>query len=151
MINFENIINSLETINISNEKYYKLCDLRRGLIPLKDEKIEVTDFILTPYYIYQGKRLELYEYEFNMVLVEKNNLEEYLLTLTGKKSIEEVPNSIKERQKFCYVEVMQDNKTVDVFCLINYIDYLLDNSEIRYQIEKVFGIFNTEELFFELF
>uniref|UniRef100_A0A0N5B1M7 Colicin_E5 domain-containing protein n=1 Tax=Syphacia muris TaxID=451379 RepID=A0A0N5B1M7_9BILA len=47
---------------IPNEKYYNLNDFLRCLNSLDDETIKAEDYILTPYYIFKGKRMELYEW-----------------------------------------------------------------------------------------
>lgn len=99
MKRLEDIIQVLGVKVISNEKYYNLNDLREYLNNLNDEMIEVEDYILTPYYIFMGKRMELYEYELNIVSDKKHSFEKYLLDLTGKQSISDIPNSIIERKK----------------------------------------------------
>ena len=150
MKRLENIIQSLDVNIVSNEKYYKLNNLREYLSSMLDKNIEVSDSIFTPYYIAEGKRMELYEYELSIVTETEQSFEEYLLTLTGKQSINDIPDNIKARQKACRVECIQGTETVKVSCLIEYIDYLLNNNDMQCQIKKCFDFFCIDNLFFEV-
>ena len=86
MKRLEDIIHVLDTKIVSGEKYYTLNDLQECLNGLNDEMIEAEDYILTPYYIFMGKRMELYEYELTIVADKKQSFEEYLLNITGKQT-----------------------------------------------------------------
>ncbi|MDE7446197.1 MAG: hypothetical protein K2N15_10945 [Lachnospiraceae bacterium] len=151
MKRLEDIIQVLGVKVISNEKYYNLNDLREYLNNLNDEMIEVEDYILTPYYIFMGKRMELYEYELSIVADKKQNFEKYLLDLTGKQSISDIPNSIIERGKNCYIECEKNTQMMKVVFLKEYINFLLFNDDIQCQIKKFYDFFSTENIFFEIY
>lgn len=149
MKKLKEIIQQLKLIKISNEEYYRLIDLKQSILLLDSDKIEVSDCILTPYYIQDNRRLELYEYEFSLRVVNNLNFNGHLLELTGRKNIYDVLPHIIERQKVCYVELLDD--ALDIKVIKKYIDYLYDSKEVRNQVETCFGNFNINQLFFEIY
>lgn len=149
MKSLKEIIQNLKMTKVSNEEFYRLIDLKDNLLSVNNKKIEVSDFIITPYYIQDNRRLELYEYEFNLRIVETVNFNKHLLEFTGKQKIEDVLPSIIEIQKECYVEIF--DTIIDIQIIKEYIDYLFNNKDIKNQIEEYFGSFSIEKLFFEIY
>lgn len=149
MKNLQTIIMNLNVTKVSNEEFYKLIDLKDTLILLNSKEIEVTDFVITPYYIHNNTRLELYEYEFNLRIMKNADFNKYLLELTGKQNIEDILPSIIEIQKKCYVEIL--NNILDINIITNYINYLCHNEDTKNQIERCFKDFNVEQLFFQIY
>ena len=115
---------------------------------LNDEMIEAEDYILTPYYIFMGKRMELYEYELTIVADKEQSFEEYLLDITGKQSISDIPGSIIERRKNCYIECEKNTQMMNVGGLRRYINFLLFNDDLQCQIKGCYGFFSTDNMFF---
>lgn len=149
MKNLQEIIRKLNLIKISNEEFYKLIDLQKSLLLLDGEKVEVSDIILTPYYIQDNKRLELYEYEFSLRIIENPDFNKHLLKLTGKENIDDILPNVIERQKVCYIELSE--KVLDIKVIKKYIDYLYDCKDIKNQIKSCFEIFNINQLFFSMY
>ncbi len=150
-MNFKDVIQVLDVFNISNEEFYKLVDLKEYLVSMKEDNIESSECILTPYYIHENKRLELYEYELNIRKVEKADFEKYLLELTGQKNMEDVPRNVIEVQRNCHIELENDNSFLSINSLIQYVDYILNNVDVRTQVKDCFGSFNVEEIFFAFY
>ena len=151
MRRLKDIIQVLETRIVSNEKYYNLNNLQECLNSLDDEMIEVEDYILIPYYIFMGKRMELYEYELNIVVDSKQSFEKYLLGLTGKKSVSDIPNNIIKLRKNCYIECEKNTRTMKVALLRKYINFLLHNDDIQHQIKEYFDFFDIDNMFFSMY
>jgi len=150
MKNIEEIIQSLETVKISNELLYNIGQLENALNSLDENEVEVLECILTPYYVKEGKRLELYAYELNIKQVEDYNYDKHLLELTGKEKIEDIPFNIIERQKNCYIEILK-GKSLEKIRLQNYINYLYSSLDVHNEVKDSFGSFAKEQLYFELY
>ncbi len=151
MKRLEDIVQSLEAHMVSNEKYYRFDVLLEQLNCSCNELIEIEDYILTPYYISMGKRMELYEYELKIVADKKQSFERYLLDLTGKRRIDDIPNSIVERQKICYIECEPVGFMIRADRLKKYIKFLLYNNDIQCQIKECFGLFKIDNMFFAIY
>ncbi len=148
---FKDVIQALDVFNISTEEFYKLIDLKKHLISMDKDNIEVQECILTPYYIHGNKRLELYEYELNIRKVEKLNFEKFLLNLTGQKDIKNIPENIIELQKNCYIKLENDNTFLSINILHQYVDYIINSIELQNQIKDCFGLYNVEEFYFAFY
>lgn len=144
------IIQALPCITISNEKYYKFSDLLKCLSDKECNMVEVEDFILTPYYISGGRRLELYEYELNVLADGEQCVEDYLLALTGKQSIQDIPGNIVQTKKQCYMLFDRNRSKIDASQLIGYLRFVLTNSDVQNQANNCFGSFDADNLYFEI-
>lgn len=151
MRRLEDIIQALDVKIVSNERYYKLNDLQKYLNGLNDEKIEVEDYILTPYYIFMGKRMELYEYELSIVSDNKQSFEEYILDFTGKQSISDIPESVIERKQNCYIKCEKNTQVIKAASLREYINFLLFHDDIQCLIKEYFEFFSTDNMFYEIY
>jgi len=151
MQNFQNLIESLKPIKISNEKLYNVAELEEKIKVLANSKITISDCILTIYYVDEGKRYELYEYELSVDVVKEKDFGGYLLRLTGKETIDEIPPMIIERQKKCHIEILKSEQTLDKFALEDYLEFVINSPELKKQITQVFGTFAKEKLYFEIY
>ena len=151
MQRLQSIIESIETIKISNEKLYNMVELREQIAKLTDSEIMVDDCILIPYYVNHGKMYELYEYELSIDIVEKKDFNKYLLKLTGKKAIDEIPVSVIERQKKCHMEIFKEEQNLGKPIMENYLKFIMNSSELQSQVIQVFGKFAKEKLHFEIY
>lgn len=151
MQNLNNVVHSLDTQIISNEEYHRVKDLLEHLNNLSDPLIEVEDSILTPYYVFQGRRMELYEYELRISTNAEQNFEEYVMIATGKKNINEVPFDVLQLKKKCYIESEEYTHTVNIKRLNEYLEFLLFNDNIEAQLKEYLGYFDNENLFFEIY
>lgn len=103
--------------------------------------------ILTPYYI-DKKRYELYHYE--LFIDEKMTFEDYLLKKTGKKALEEVPESIVKLRKKCFISLESVNKDIE-FKILEYLEMLLNDKDLSNEINGVFNSFDKKNLYIELY
>ena len=104
-----------------------------------DFKLEMEECLITPYYIQDNKRMELYQYEF--CCTDEFDFEKYILKLTGKEKIEDISEGIRCLRKSCFL-------TCDKLGgLIDYLKFLLDNKTLKKEMEKVFGHYSVENLY----
>ena len=151
MRNLMDIVHMLDTRVVSNEKYYKLKDLNNALNAISDRFIEVDDNVITPYYVSAGKRLELYEYELKIWNDSQEGFEEYILKLTGKKNLNDVPNEVMQRQKRCMVAYDNNSQKLRISRLKKYLCFLLRDEELKKQVESSFGAFDEDNLYFDVY
>lgn len=67
-------------------------------------KIEMEECIITPYYIQDNKRMELYQYEF--CCTDEIDFEEYILKLTGKEKKKIFQKTLSVLEKIAFQHVM---------------------------------------------
>ena len=80
-------INSMiKSVEYAGEIFVNLQELNELL--KMDFKIEMEDCLITPYYIQDNRRMELYQYEF--CCTNELEFQQYILKLTGKEKIEDV-------------------------------------------------------------
>lgn len=150
MKSLDQIVSGLKSMRISNEVLYSIQDMGKTLAQENEEDIFISDCAIVPNYVSEGKRLELYEYEFDCTFVEKEDIESYLCRLTGKKG-EEIPEEIRERQKFCHIELLKQERTIKKEKIREYIRYISDVPDIHDQIVGSFGQFDERNLYFEYY
>lgn len=149
MKSLKDLLNSISTIEMAHTKYYRLNDLYNVLNKMHGEEIEVDDTILTPFYICDLGRLEIYDYELNIRLVDRPSEETFMLTKTGKKNIDEVDNEIKQKLRNCYLELVKPQRFISVNRLKNYIEYVRTSPEIKERISEYLHEYDTDKLYFE--
>ena len=127
----------LETIEYAGEIFINLQELDELL---KGETlIEMEEVLITPYYIQDDKRLELYQYEF--CCTDKVCFEEYILNLTEKEKTEDIPEEIWELRKKCF------SMCGSVDTLVGFIEFLFNDQSLKKEIEKIFGSCSIENLY----
>ena len=67
-------------------------------------KLEMEECLITPYYIQDNKRMELYQYEF--CCTDEFDFEKYILKLTGKKKIGDISEEIRCLRKNAFLHVL---------------------------------------------
>ena len=147
MEKIEKIIESLNTIKITNEILYNVFDFKEALNKLVACHLEVGECLLTPFYVCDEKVYELYEFELNINFVEVKDFNKHLLNLTRKKTLEKIPQSIVNRQRKCYIELFRD-EPVRKDVIEEYLDVLLKSLEVKKQVLEVFAYFDEKNLFF---
>lgn len=145
------IIQLLDVNSMFNERYYRFEDLRRYIDDLSDQLIETEDYILTPFYIFQGKRMELYEYKLRVIVEKRGSFEDYLLAITGKKSVKDISEQIIKRNRICYIECEDNTHMIKVNYLQKYINFLLFNDDIQCQVKKYLDSYDKNNLYFEIY
>lgn len=152
MKEIQDIIQSLNATELSNgEILYDFSEFCKVLKEIHDENIEIHDCIITPHYVYKGRRLELYEFELNIRLVDEPDFEKYLLNKTGKSKVEDISREVVLLQRNCYFELPKTTCKLPKKKIQQYIDYLYNNDNLKKQVQQVFGKFDKEKLLFEFY
>ncbi|MDE6662810.1 MAG: hypothetical protein K2K46_05620 [Lachnospiraceae bacterium] len=102
-------------------------------------RIEMEECLITPYYIQDNKRMELYQYEF--CCTGEFDFEEYILKLTGKEKIEDVSEEILCLRKKCFSTCDEPDGLTD------FLNFVFENEALKEEIKKVFGDYNAENLY----
>lgn len=151
MISLNELLNSISTIERSNTTYYRLNELHNVLNEMHGKQIEVDDMILTPFYICDLGILEIYDYELNIRIVDRPSEENFILTKTGKKSIDEVGIEIKQKIRNCYLELVKPQRFLEVNMIGKYIEFVKVSSEIKKRISEYLHEFDNDKLYFEIY
>lgn len=127
----------VRTLEYAGELFINLQELDELL---KDETlVEMEEVLITPYYIQDHKRLELYQYEF--CCMKDCDFKDYLFKLTGKKRIEDIPEEILHLRKNCFATVDEPNKLKD------FLRFLFQNKNLQKEVEQVFGNYEQDNLY----
>lgn len=102
-------------------------------------RIEMEECLITPYYIQDNKRMELYQYEF--CCTDEIDFEEYILKLTGKEKKEDISEEIFCLRKNCFSTCDEPNGLAD------FLKFLFENKTLKKEIEQVFGDYIAEDLY----
>lgn len=152
MNDIRDMIRSLENIQTANgEVLYSVLDLKMKLNELRDGDITAEECILTPYYVHEGRRLELYEYELNIHVTDHDEFANYILTRTGKRNIEDVAADILRLNQECYISVPGGDCKLPVKRMERYIEFLCGAENLILQVRHVFGKFESKELWFAFY
>lgn len=127
----ENLLKAQEILNLMNSE--------TGGVLLEEA-------IITPYYIDNRKRYELYQYEFYLT---NEGFLEFLERKTGKKP-ELVDREIFKLRAMCFAN-LKDGEDVVFKNIRNYFDFLLSNQDVQQEITKLFGSYEKEKLFVEVY
>ena len=127
----------LRTIEYAGEVFVNLQELRELL--RTEPLVEMEDVLITPYYIQDNRRLELYQYEF--CCTDDYDFEDYILTQTGKNSIKEVAQEIIYLRKNCFATYEEESKLKD------YIDFIFENKTLQDEVVNSFGNYMAENLY----
>ena len=128
---------ALRTVEYAGEFFINLQELNKFLE--NETLIEMEEVLITPYYIQDNKRLELYQYEF--CCTNDYDFKDYILKLTGKKQIEDIPEKILHLRKNCFATVDQPNKLRD------FLEFLFENKSLKREVEQVFVNYVAENLY----
>lgn len=127
----------IKSIEYAGEIYINLQELDNLL--KTDVRIEMEECLITPYYIQDNKRMELYQYEF--CCTDEIDFEEYILKLTGKEKKEEISEEIFCLRKNCFSSCDEPNGLAD------FLKFLFENKNLKTEIEKVFDDYIAENLY----
>lgn len=143
MIRITEIDTVVKHIIFSGEVFINLSDFNNVLKSDIGKQIEMEECLITPYYIQDNKRMELYQYEF--YLCNECDFEDYILKLTGKRNFKDIPKEIISLRKICFAKINEHNKIPD------YLNFLFENQELRREVEQIFGDFNEVNLYATVF
>lgn len=127
----------IKSVEYAGEIFINLKELDNLL--KTDFKIEMEECLITPYYIQDNKRMELYQYEF--CCTDEFDFEEYILKLTGKEKIEDISEEILFLRKKCFSTCNKPSGLAD------FLKFLLENKILKKEIEQVFGNYIVENLY----
>lgn len=134
---FTEINMKMRYVECAGEKFINLLELDSFL--KKYKRIEMEECLITPFYIQDNKRMELYQYEF--CCTNELNFENYLLRKTGKEKIEDVPKEVFILRSNCFSSSYEPNR------LAEYIKFLFENKLLKEEIMQVFGEYDVKNLF----
>lgn len=138
----DDINNSVRTLMITGETYYNLGDLLSQFsagLPLC-----VTECIIVPYYISDGQRYELYQFE--LVVKKNKDFKHYIEEETGR-DYEKIPTSVKSIRKKCYIELESDNSAQVNNLFLEYIRFLLNDSLISNAVNNAMAEWNPNNMY----
>ncbi len=127
----------IKSVEYAGEIFINLQELDNLL--KTDFRIEMEECLITPYYIQDNKRMELYQYEF--CCTGELGFEEYILKITGKKKIEDISEEIYCLRRNCFSTCDEPNKLAD------FLNFLFENKTLKKEIEQVFGEYIEENLY----
>lgn len=87
--------------------------------------------------------LELYQYEF--CCTEEIGFDDYILKLTGKEKIEDISEEIICCRRKCFSTCDEPDK------LIEFLKFLLENKNLKEEIERTFGDYAVENLYLAVY
>ncbi len=128
---------AIKSVEYAGEIFINLQELDNLL--KTDFRIEMEECLITPYYIQDNKRMELYQYEF--CCTGEFDFEEYILKLTGKDKIEDISEEICCLRKNCFSTCDEPNGLAD------FLKFLFGNKTLKEEIKKVFGYYIAENLY----
>ena len=140
------IYSMLKKTKISNEEFV-CCDDLFNLLMI-DSEITYIDCIITPYYISGNKRYELYEYE--LVMSSTESFRQYMTIVTGR-DWESINNDVVKTREHCYIELMDKDSSDITMEIVKYIEYLKNNTNLKKEIESVFGEFDFSKMFIAIY
>lgn len=131
-------INSIiKSVEYAGEIFINLQELDSFL--KKDYRIEMEECLITPYYIQDNKRMELYQYEF--CCTNELNFEKYILKITGKEKVDDVPKEILYLKRNCFSTYDEPKR------LAEFLKFLFKNKTLKEEIEQAFGEYIVDNLY----
>lgn len=127
----------IKSIEYAGEIFINLQELDNLL--KTDFRIEMEECLITPYYIQDNKRMELYQYEF--CCTDEIDFEEYILKLTGKEKKEDISEEVFCLRKNCFSTCDEPNGLAD------FLEFLFENETLKKEIEQVFDDYIAENLY----
>ena len=143
MIRITDIYTMTEHIVFSGEILVSVYDFINILRTDIGNQIVIEECLITPYYIENDKRLELYQYE--LYVTSECNFEDYILKKTGKTRLEDIPDKIIKLREVCFAKNGETKKVVD------YLKFLFSNQDLRREVEQAFNTFNKKNLYIAIY
>lgn len=150
MIDLLKYIKEIGCWKIFRTEMYSLKVFYEKLKNLDQQELKTEDIVLTPFYIDNGKRYELYDYELSIKGIDKEiNVESYTNKIFRNIAENEMPKELIEKNKIRFIPIK--NNKVSKEKIVQYLEYVLASQDIRDTISQIFGNFNIEKLYFEIF
>ncbi|WP_025692072.1 hypothetical protein [Paenibacillus zanthoxyli] len=111
-------------LNYNGDTYFSLERLT-FLTNILSKNELITELVITPYYFFDDRIMELYDYALSIKIVESiGSREAFLLEETGKKSIEEIDLEVVEKLDNTYFEVELGDLETFLNSLRKYLGYM---------------------------
>lgn len=150
MIDLLKYIKEIGCWKIFRTEMYPLKFFYEKLKQLDKQEVKTEDIVLTPFYIDNGKRYELYDYELSIKGIDKEiNVESYTNKIFRNIAENEMPKELIEKNKIRFIPIK--NNKVSKEKIVQYLEYVLASQDIRDTILQIFGDFNIEKLYFKIF
>lgn len=143
MIKITELASKLRHIIVSGESLINLLDFEKMLEANIHREIAAEEYSIVPFYVQDGKRMELYQYE--ILVSSKYDFDDYILKLTGKKNICDISDDIASLRKMCFAKASDTDK------LQEYLNFLINNQTLRKEVKSVFGRFEVSNLFLAIY
>ena len=143
---FDKYISMISKLIINSEELINLCELVSCIEMDKTPQL-IDSCIITPFYVSKGSRYELYQYEFYIESQNGESFQEYILRVTGRKNIENVPTDILEIRQRCFVKLEEGNQSDILLKMKEYFIFLMKDEKIRKEIMDVFSEFDINNFF----
>ena len=127
----------IKSVEYAGEIFVNLLELDNLL--KTDFRIEMEECLITPYYIHDDKRMELYQYEF--CCTSEDDFEDFILKLTGKEKIEDIPEEVCCLRRKCFSTCDEPNGLAD------FLTFLFNSKTLKEEIKKAFGYYIAENLY----
>ena len=151
MKTLEDTIDTLDPIKVGNEIMFKMIDLKQLLLEASDTQISIPDTVLLPFYVTDGKMLEMYDYELTLLFVDKKDFKGHLQRLTGKENVDYLPPDILKKQVNCFIELTEEERNTAVQRIAGWIDFVLSVSELKAELLDYLGEFDENKIYCELY
>lgn len=139
-------LSMISKIIIGGEEMLNLCELTKCIETDKTPPL-IEECIITPYYINESSRYELYQYEFYVEQKNGETFEEYILRITGKGKIEEVPDDIIRIRKICFAQIDVDNQSSILIKIQEYFHFLMNDEAVQSEVTDIFSEFDINKIF----
>ena len=136
----------ISKIIIGGEEMLNLYELVKCIETDKTPPL-IEECIITPYYINKSGRYELYQYDFRAEQGNEETFEEYILRITGKTKLEEVPDNIIRIRKKCFTQIDVNNQSEILKKLIEYFHFLMNDEEVQSEVIGIFAEFDIKKFF----
>lgn len=103
-------------------------------------RIEMEECLITPSYIQDNKQYELYHYEL-CCTNEYDSFDQFILELTHKNKIEEIPEEIYTLRKNCFSRCDEPCR------LAEYLRFLFNSESLKEEIKTAFGFYVAKNLY----
>lgn len=136
----------ISKIIIGGEEMLNLYELVKCIETDKTPPL-IEECIITPYYINENGRYELYQYEFCVEQKNGETFEEFILRITGKRKIEEVPDDIIRIRRICFTQIDVNNQSDILKKIIEYFYFLMNDEEVQNEVIDIFKEFDIKKIF----
>lgn len=143
---FDKYTSLISKIIIGDEKMLNLCELVKCMETDQAPPL-IEECIIMPYYISDGRRYELYQYEFYAEQKNGETFQEHILRITGKKSINEVPNDILKIRQICFAKIDAENQSDNLSKIKEYFTFLMTDENIKKEVMDIFLEFDINKIF----